>query len=145
MAVFNNIYPPTLPTYGRTFLLDSGNALLDTCRLYFSISSYNSYSDISHVQVTIVHQDSNQSVLFDTKTTNSSGIAVEPKYPCDIMLKPLKVDNTILSDEKYYIDILKSDLQPDEGKDSGQFEINTYYKVQIRFGDDETPSPTGAS
>lgn len=127
MAVFNNIYPPTLPTYGKTFLLDSGNALLDICRLYFSISSYNSYSDISHTQVTVVHQDSNQSVLSPTK------------YPCDIMLKPLKVDNTIMSDEKYYIDILKTDLE------DGKFEINTYYKVQIRFGDDETPSPTGAS
>ena len=127
MAVFNNIYPPTLPTYGRTFLLDSGDALLDICRLYFSISSYNSYSDISHTQVTVVHQDSNQSVLSPTK------------YPCDIMLKPLKVDNTIMSDEKYYIDILKTDLE------DGKFEINTYYKVQIRFGDNETPSPTGAS
>ena len=29
--------------------------------------------------------------------------------------------------------------------EDGKFEINTYYKVQIRFGDDETPSPTGAS
>ena len=97
MAVFNNIYPPTLPTYGKTFLLDSGNALLDTCRLYFSISSYNSYSDISHIQVTVVHQDSNQSVLFDTAIEDENGNKINPKYPCDIMLKPLKVDNTILS------------------------------------------------
>ena len=127
MAVFNNIYPATLPTYGNTFLLDSGNVELDTCRLYFSISSYNNYSEISHAQVTVVHQDSNQSVLSNEK------------YPCEIMLKPIYEDNTILSDEKYYIDILKTDLE------DGQFEINTYYKVQIRFGDADTQSPTGAT
>ena len=82
MAVFNNIYPPTLPTFGKTFLLDSGDADLDTCKLYFSISMYNSFSDISHAQVTVTYQNNNQSAL------------AQSLYPSQLMLKQIKIDNT---------------------------------------------------
>ena len=42
MAVNNNLYPPIVATYMPAFLINSGNAVKDTCRVYFSISAYNS-------------------------------------------------------------------------------------------------------
>lgn len=115
MAILNNLYPPTVPTYAPAFLVDSGNILKDTCRIYFSISLYNSYSDIASAQVTVCNQNTNVSVLDETK------------YPCDIMLTRIYEDITRASDDRYYIDIKKTDIA------GGKFEINQYYKVQIRF------------
>ena len=48
------------------------------------------------------------------------------KYPCEIMLTDIKTDITKTSDDKYYIEIKSSDIE--DG-----FQINRYYKVQIRF------------
>ena len=115
MAVLNNLYPPVIDTYAPAFLTDSGNMVKDTCRVYFSISAFNTRTDIVHAQVTVSNQYTNISVLN------------EEKYPCDIMLTQIGIDNTIEGDNKYYIDIRKTDIE------GGQFEINTYYKVQIRF------------
>ena len=115
MAILNNLYPGVVSTYAPAFLLDSGNDVKDTCRVYFSLSAYNSRSDITNIQVTVANQFNNLSVLDTTK------------YPCGIMLKPLQVDNTRLSDDKYYFEIKKADIQ------GGTFEINQYYKVQFRF------------
>ena len=42
------------------------------------------------------------------------------------MLTNVHIDNSRLSDDKYYIEINNDDLQYG-------FEINQYYKVQIRF------------
>ena len=35
MAILNNLYPGTVETYAPAFLLDSGNASKDTCRVRF--------------------------------------------------------------------------------------------------------------
>lgn len=115
MAVLNNLYPPIIDTYAPAFLIDSGNIMKDTCRIYFSISSFNVFSDIMHAQVTINNQYTNISVLD------------KEKYPCNIMLTQIGIDNNIERNNKYYIDIRKSDIE------GGKFEINTYYKIQIRF------------
>ena len=115
MAVLNNLYPPVVDTYAPAFLTDSGNTRKDTCRVYFSISAFNVLTDIMHAQVTVSNQYTNISVLN------------EEKYPCDIMLTQIGIDSAIEGDNKYYIDIKKTDIE------GGQFEINTYYKVQIRF------------
>ena len=114
MAVNINLYPPVLETYMPAFLVGSGNVQKNICRVYFSISLYNSLSDIKNAQVTVANQNTNLSVL------NKS------KYPCEIMLTDIKTDLTRTSDDKYYIEIKPSDIE--EG-----FQINQYYKVQIRF------------
>jgi hypothetical protein len=119
----STLYPPIVGTYGKTFLLDSGNAEKDTCKVYFSLSSYNTISEIMNAQVTIVFQDTNRTAL-------------DPdKYPCEIMLTSVYKDNNVLSDEKYYIQINKNDIK---GK---AFQINKYYKVQIRFTSIEATTP----
>jgi len=114
MAVNINLYPPIVDTYMPAFLVGSSDIQKNTCRVYFSISLYNSLNDIKNAQVTVANQNTNLSVL------NKS------KYPCEIMLTDIKTDLTRVSDDKYYIEIKTSDIE--EG-----FQINQYYKVQIRF------------
>ena len=114
MAVNINLFPPVLDTYMPAFLIGSSDIQKNTCRVYFSISLYNSLNDIKNAQVTVANQNTNLSVLD------------KGKYPCEIMLTDIKTDLTRVSDDKYYIEIRTSDIE--EG-----FQINQYYKVQIRF------------
>lgn len=117
MANLNiTLYPPQIPTYQNAFVLTS------KCRIYFSLSIYNNYKDIqNNAQVTVSNQNTNQSVLSLTK------------YPNEIKLCDVKIDNTKSSD-KYYIEIEPEDLQ-------NGFQINQYYKVQIRFTSADAPTP----
>lgn len=114
MAVNINLYPPVMDTYTPAFLVGSSDIQKNTCRVYFSISLYNSLNDIKNAQVIVANQNTNLSVLDKSK------------YPCEIMLTDIKTDLTRVSDDKYYIEIKNSDIE--EG-----FQINQYYKVQIRF------------
>ena len=117
MATLNALYPPVVDTYMPAFLIDSGNTDKDTCKVYFSISSYNSISDIAFAQVTVRNQSTNLSVL------NPS------KYPSEVMLTRIYEDATVTTDAKYYVKILKTDVE------DNNFIIDEYYKVQIRFTD----------
>jgi len=85
------------------------------CRVYFSLSPFNKLSQITNAQITVRSQLTNLTVLHKTK------------YPCEIMLQNIKTDNTVTSDAKYYIEIRPEDLE------GCNFEIDQYYKVQIRF------------
>ena len=114
MAVNINLYPPVVDTYIPAFLVGSSDIQKNICRVYFSISLYNSLNDIKNAQVTVANQNTNLSVLDKSK------------YPCEIMLTDIKTDLTRTSNDKYYIEIKPSDIE--EG-----FQINQYYKVQIRF------------
>lgn len=114
MAVNNILFPCTVDTYMPAFLIGSNNAQKNICRVYFSISAYNSINDIVNAQVTVTNQNNNLSSL-DKK-----------KYPCEIMITNIKLDTERTTDDKYYIEINSSDIE--EG-----FQINQYYKVQIRF------------
>ncbi len=109
MAINNNIFPPAITTYMPAFLIS------EKCRLYFSITDYNNIEDLKDfLQVTITNQNTNETVLDNTK------------YPCEIMLKNFYEDTSVTTNYKYYIDILSDDIQ-------GGFKNNQYYKVQIRF------------
>lgn len=85
------------------------------CRVYFSLSMFNSISEIANAQVTVRSQLTNRTVLHKTK------------YPCEVMLKAIQTDTTRTTDDKYYIEIRPEDL---EGLN---FIVDQYYKVQIRF------------
>jgi hypothetical protein len=114
MAININLFPPVVQTYMPAFLVGSGDSQKNICRVYFSISLYNSLSDIKNAQVTVTNQNTNLSVLN------------KEKYPCEIMLTDIKTDLNKMSDDKYYIEIKPNDID-------GEFQINQYYKVQIRF------------
>ena len=109
MVGLNNLYPPILETYMPAFVRTQ------TCKVYFSLSIYNSYEDIKNVQVIVSNQNTNISVL---KTS---------LYPTGIKITNINIDNSIVGDNKYYINISPSDLE------NNIFELNQFYKVQLRF------------
>lgn len=123
MSVVSNLFPPIMaadaaPAFVRT----------DDCRIYFSLSSYNSLQDIKHVQVTLVNQKTNQNAF---KTS---------LYPLGIkFISSISVDSNVNNSYKYYITIDNTDV------DDNVFGLNTFYKVQIRFSSVNKPvTPTAA-
>lgn len=116
MAVTNNLYPPIVqdvrPAFVRT----------NNCNIYFSLSSFNSLSDIKHVQVSLINQVTNQT-------------AFNSLYPLGIkFINSISQVSNPTDDYKYYITINTTDLI------NNQFALNQFYKVQIRFGDIVLPS-----
>ena len=121
MAININLYPPIVDTYVPSFLVDSGTEK-DICRIYFTLSKFNTISDIANVQITVRNQYTNRSVLDKSK------------YPSEIMLTSIQEDTSKTSDDRYYIELNKTDIQ------GGKFEINQYYKVQMRFTHIDAPA-----
>lgn len=121
----SNLYPPIIDTYMPAFLKTTG------CKVYFQLSSFNTIKDIygnkdktelskmvadkGAAQVTVSNQKTNQSELAEN-------------YLNGIMLKEIYED-----DKGFYIWIENTDIKED-------FQINTYYKVQIRFTSTKIPS-----
>jgi hypothetical protein len=109
-GIGNNLYPPIISTFMPAFQRDG------ICKVYFSLSSYNDKEDISSVQIVISNQNTNLTAL-STK-----------KYPAGIKItSDLNIDESVNGDDKYYVEISAEDLE------SGIFELNQFYKVQIRF------------
>ena len=79
-GIGNNLYPPIINTWMPAFVRTTA------CRLYFSLSSYNTIEDIKNVQVIISNQNNNLSVL------NSQ------TYPAGIKITNLSIDNEIKGD-----------------------------------------------
>lgn len=122
-GISNNLYPPI---FKKSYV----PAFVKNCSIYFSISPYNSLSDINQnaVQVIVQNQKTNQSVL------------KRSLYPSGIKITSLHIDNEIKGEEKYYIEINSSDIE-------GGFKFNEYYKVQIRFyqfHENDTSVPTSS-
>lgn len=114
-----NLYPPIVDTYMPAFLYT------ESCKIYFSLSPYNSFNDIKYAQVTLTYQNSNLTAL------NSK------HYPNEIKVCDIAEDNTISNtNKKYYITINQNDLNDES------FLINNYYKVQIRFVSKEAKTLT---
>lgn len=109
MALMSNLYPPicpdTIPAFIRT----------KSCKIYFSLSMYNSAADIKNVQISLVNQRTNASAL---KTST---------YPSGIKIANLYYDPDMRGDYNYYVQIDPSDLT------EGSFGLNQFYKVQLRF------------
>ena len=114
MAVGNNLYPPIIATYMPAFIRTS------PCKVYFSLSSFNSPEDIMNVQITVSNINTNESVLRKSL------------YPSDIKISQLNIDTAVQTDEKYYIVINPGDVQQSADGISA-FELNQFYKVQLRF------------
>lgn len=115
-GIGNSLYPPIMPTYQAAFIYTNA------CRIYFSLSPYNSYESIlKDAQITVSYQNTNISAL-DSE-----------KYPTGIMLKNVSKDESIEGDNKYYIEISPDDIEPVDEKNNIRFEPDAIYKVQIRF------------
>ena len=117
MAITRSLYPPlcpdTIPAFIRT----------TSCKIYFSLSMYNSAADIKNVQISLVNQRTNASAL---KTS---------AYPSGIKIASLYYDPDVRGDYNYYVQINPSDLA------EGSFGLNQFYKVQLRFTSKSASNP----
>ena len=132
-SINNNLYPPICATYMPAF------DRTDECRVYFSISPYNSLNNLHHssqnslidaVQIIIKNQKTNQSVLNQNL------------YPSGIKLCTLFTDQDRETDDKYYVVIYPTDIQGYNLEEKTGFNLNQYYKVQIRFTGINASNPT---
>ena len=114
----NNLYPPIFKKAYMPAFIRNNNTEEKCCKVYFSISVYNSLNEIATdlVQVSVQNQN-----------TNYSALNLE-KYPSGIMLTSLKEKEDRKTDDRYYIEIGLGDLAQ-----GNQFNPGEYYKVQIRF------------
>ena len=112
------LYPPIVDTYMPAFLSD------DACTVYFSLSSYNSLEDIQGLQFTVKRQDKNTTAL-------KNGLSM-----ITLSSDAIQTTFTELGDVQYSFKIHKNLMHGEV------FEINTYYKVQVRFIDSQTALPT---
>ena len=109
MAITSNLYPPivqdTLPAFIRT----------KSCRIYFSLSTYNSLEEIKNVQISLVNLQTNISA-FKTDV-----------YPSGIKITNIVPDFETYDDYNYYVQINPADLV------ENSFELGQFYKIQLRF------------
>lgn len=107
------LYPPQISTFMPAFV-NTTDAVV-----YFSLSSFNSSSEIQRVHVSLVNQLNNENAL-----NNVSGI----------LISPLRYDT---ASGMYYVVIPVTSIA------GNQFNINQFYKVQLRFDSFvETPDDT---
>lgn len=118
MATYiTNLYPPVIDTFMPSFVASDSNGL----RIYFSLSLYNDVNSIKNVQVTVRNQKTNINAL-------NLG-----RYPSQIAIKELEVDDTKITPDKYYITLTPNDMI------DNYFITDQDYKVQIRFTDISVP------
>lgn len=122
MSVVSNLFPPIVKDAENAFIRN------EDCNIYFSLSSFNSPDDIKHVQVTLINQKTNQSAF------------KSDLYPLGIkFISSISIVENPIDDYKYYITIANEDVI------NNVFELNQFYKVQIRFGNiNLPPTPTAA-
>lgn len=114
----NNIYPPIVTSFAPCFVIGSTKG----CRVYFSISTYNSMEEYEDIHISITRQADNVSAL------NRSS------YPSYIKIAPVSsilIDNTRESSDKYYIALKNDDIE-------GGFKAGVVYKVQMRFSSNKS-------
>ena len=114
-SLSNTLYPPVVSTFMPSFVNT------DKMTIYFSISNFNTSTNIHYLHVTLQSQKNNLNCF----KSYSSGIWITDSFEYD--------------EEKgmYKVDIESSMVS------GGQFNINQYYKVQLRFDSygEETGKP----
>ena len=104
----NNLFPPIIDDYLPAFL-QTGNS----CNIVFKLAQFNTAKDfnLNLTQITVSNLNTNKSML-DLKT-----------YPNEIKIAAA----TLNSDGTYSVVLNAADLK------TNKFEINTYYKIQVRL------------
>ena len=129
-SIYPTITPPIVPDMEPAFLK---NVL---CKVYFNFSVYNNKNDIKNVQVSVVNQQTNKSVLNETKYPTGIKLVSGWSADNDDSDKIHQEIKQFINDYPYYINIYPEDLI--EG-----FQLNTIYKVQLRFTHINAEDPTG--
>lgn len=101
-----SIYPPILQSTQTAFL-----ASTNPYRIYFTLQSVTSYNDIGHVQIRIVRQSNNKSIVDINQ------------YPDGVIYQPPPT----AEGSRYYVDI-------NSGVLAEKWQAGYLYKIQMRFG-----------
>ena len=119
-TIESNLYPPIVDTFMPAFLYT------DNCKVYFNLTDYNEPEDIKQAHISLVYQ-----------TTNKN--ALSSRYKNGLKICEIKTDGN-----RYYIELEPNDLlQPIEvAENTNGFELNTFYKIQIRFSGVDTTDKT---
>lgn len=104
-TVINTLFPPICNTFMNAFP-NTTDAVV-----YFSLSPFNSSTEIKHVHISVVNQ-----------LNNENAIAI--KHPSGVLFSDLNYDTKA---GMYYVTIPVTDI------DGNVFNINQFYKVQLRF------------
>lgn len=136
-TLVSTLYPPQVDTFMPAFINTQ------SAEIKFSISPYNNLEDIKHLHITVVDNNSNQSVLQSTDlgalngsimSTLGSAVVVD-----EVLILPFdfnsKTSSGLFSVEIPRKFLKKTDLESDE---PAVFKPDQYYKVQLRF--DGTPT-----
>ena len=116
----STLFPPSIQSVQPTFDVDQGIA-----KVYFSLSSFNSISDIKQVQISIRYQ------------TNNLNALITSIWPQKIMTSEIK-ESTESGFPPYYIEINGDNLTRQvQTNDVVGFLENEILKVQIRFSSDD--------
>ena len=128
-----SLYPPI---FSKPYM----PAFIDTsCRIYFSLSMYNSESQLRG-PITVQEKEKKNRVLqsaqisIQGQSTNYTALS-QTTYPAGIKMAEIFVDQERTSDDKYYVIISNTDLQ------GGSFIPGQFYKVQIRLMGNTTTNP----
>lgn len=104
-TVVNTLFPPVCSTFMNAFP-NTTDAIV-----YFSLSPFNSSTEIKHVHISVVNQLNNEN-------------AISAKHPSGVLFSDLQYDTKA---GMYYVKIPVVDM------DGNVFNINQFYKVQLRF------------
>lgn len=110
----NILYPPTVDSTAPAFIATESSA----CRIYFSLSKFNTSSDFECAHVAIFKQDSGLNVVnkqLNNDRYRASGIIIN--------VPVIKVEGY---DNKYYIEIINNDV-------INGWQAGWVYKVQLRL------------
>lgn len=114
-----NLYPPIFNQSIMPAFVITGAA-----RIYFSVSPLNNIDDVKKrpVQLTIRSQKTNENML-------------KNDYINEIKLLPFQTDLTREGNDKYFVEISHEYIK------NNVFNLNEYYKIQLRFTDSRAQSP----
>lgn len=104
-TVINTLFPPICNTFMNAFP-NTTDAVV-----YFSLSPFNSSTEIKHVHISVVNQLNNEN-------------AIATKHPSGVLFSDLNYDTKA---GMYYVTVPVADI------DGNVFNINQFYKVQLRF------------
>ena len=142
-TVLNTLYPPSVNSYLPAFPYD------ETAKILFSLSPFNSISEIEFIHVSVVDQKTNENILVRKGKEKIGEKEIDVSIPIPVLIfqvwpmagegeEPVdknNLNNCLLYDRK--TGMFKVEI-PLENIKTKYWNIGQYYKIQLRF--DSTPS-----
>ena len=142
-TVLNTLYPPSVNSYLPAFPYD------ENAKILFSLSPFNSISEIEFIHVSVVDQRTNENILIRKEKEKIGEEEVDVSIPIPVLIfqvwpiadegeEPIdknNLNNCLLYDKKtgmFKVEIPLKNIKTD------YWNIGQYYKIQLRF--DSTPS-----